>query len=213
MDTTEKVVEVLSEAEDKLAAVLRQAVEGRAYEEVAAVAAISNRLADLIDEVQGHRPLPSADSQDGSSKPRNKPPSKKRQGKEPFSKGRHRQPGGYPRFARDGDRLVKIGWSKKEGMEYEHRAPRTAVRGVASTLRSTGEREFSMDDLLPITDQDGEEIPSYQAYLVLAWFRSWGAVQKASRGGYLCHGERLVAGEVDAAWDGMSSRIPEEDPV
>lgn len=61
-----------------------------------------------------------------------------------------------------------------------------------------------MDDLLPMTDQKGEEIPSYQAYLVLAWLRSLAAVQKASRGGYVCQSERLQQVQLDAAWEALA---------
>jgi len=211
MDATERAVGVLLEAEEKLAAVLRDSVEARAYEAVASVAAISNRLAGLIEEVQQRDPLPPSHSGDLSQRPRSEPSPNNNPGNRASSKVSRGRPGAYPRFARDGDRLVKIGWSKKEGKEYEHRASRTAVQGVVSALRANEDREFSMDDLLPMTDHEGEEIPSYQAYLVLAWLRSWGAVQKASRGGYVCQSERLEQGELDAAWEDIASPDAEED--
>lgn len=207
MDATERAVQVLREAEGKLAGILRDSVEARAYQDLAGVAAISARLAEVISEWENCHVLASSASRQPLIRPRkNEAPTTTSTpaGKE-TSRGRSRRPTGYPRFGRDGDRLVKIGWSKKEEVEYEHRAPHAAVQGVIAALRTTADREFSMDDLFPIKGQEGAEIPSYQAYMVLAWLRSIGAVRKASRGGYVGQAQRLEPDEVQAAWDAMSS--------
>ena len=41
-----------------------------------------------------------------------------------------------------------------------------------------------MDKVLPIVMADKTEIPSYQAYLVLAWLRDRGAIQRQGNDGY-----------------------------
>src|SRR5438132_2134720 len=46
----------------------------------------------------------------------------------------------YPKFFRRGDELVKVGWSKKDRKEYNHRAPRGAVNAVAAAIRQIGAR-------------------------------------------------------------------------
>lgn len=111
----------------------------------------------------------------------------------------------YPRFERQRDRLIKIGWSKKDGSEYEHRAPLGAVHAVASAVVEIGKRKkcFEVDDALPIKGADGSEIPSYQTYLVLAWLRESGVVERQGKDGY-----RLVnVHEFDDLW----SQTPERD--
>jgi hypothetical protein len=94
--------------------------------------------------------------------------------------------GEYPLFCRDRDELVKIGWSKKKKAEYRHQAPWEVVLTVVRTLQdkgSTGEK-FSFDELLPIRMPSGAEVPSYQAYLVLAWLRHENLIIQHGRRGY-----------------------------
>jgi hypothetical protein len=37
---------------------------------------------------------------------------------------------------------------------------------------------------LPVHGQDGEEVPSYQVYLVVAWMRELGALERVGNEGY-----------------------------
>jgi hypothetical protein len=184
---------VLRRAEDKLAALMHEALEARAYDDVAAIAAISRRLHGIVGVSSTGNGPTAADSRLPSSSPRAATSPRKRP-------ERRRRKGAYPRFMRDGDRLVKVGWSKKEQAEYHHRAPRQAVDALMTALDRVGEEGFSMDALLPIVNEQGEEVPSYQAYLALAWLRSWGGVRRESRGDYSVHPERLLGSEVTAQW-------------
>jgi hypothetical protein len=93
----------------------------------------------------------------------------------------------YPRFERRGDSLVKIGWSKREKTEYEHKAPMGAVALVADKVRKKGAdgRIFQISGLLPCESTDGETIvPDYQVYLVVAWWRELGLLEQHGRQGY-----------------------------
>jgi hypothetical protein len=91
----------------------------------------------------------------------------------------------YPKFARVDDQLVKIGWSKKAKKEYLHKAPRRVVDALVARFVKLGAgREIcSTDQVFPLRDEDSD-IPSYQAYLCLAWLRSIGLVQQHGRRGY-----------------------------
>ena len=44
----------------------------------------------------------------------------------------------YPKFVRQGDSLVKIGWSKKDRTEYEHKAAGPATKPLADALVRLG---------------------------------------------------------------------------
>lgn len=99
----------------------------------------------------------------------------------------------YPRFERDGDRLIKIGWSKKAREEYEHRAPKAAVDAVVHRLETgtTSDQVFAIDDLMPISQGDENDVPGYQVYIIMAWLREAGVVHKRGRDGYVKNGVAL----------------------
>jgi hypothetical protein len=112
----------------------------------------------------------------------------------------------YPRFERQGDRLIKVGWSKKDRAEYEHRTDKHIASAVSLYLAEVPkEKTFRMDDLLPI-EIDGSDVPLYQAYLVLAWLRDRGLIGKQGKDGY-----QWLVGDFDepafeAAWGSTPRR-------
>jgi hypothetical protein len=113
----------------------------------------------------------------------------------------------YPRFERDGDRLIKIGWSKKAREQYEHRAPRDAVVAFVQSLSNVKlGATFAIESLLPIADVSGEELPSYQVYLVLAWLRSVGLIEKKGRDGYVMR-TRPDQHAIDSNWEELPKRM------
>jgi len=110
----------------------------------------------------------------------------------------------YPKFFRRGDELVKVGWSKKERKEYNHRAPRQAVDAVAAVVRQIGAKGklFNGDALLPLKDQsNGAAVPDYQAYVALAWLKHLGVVeQRGRRAGYTLAPSKQIDSAITAAW-------------
>lgn len=121
---------------------------------------------------------------------------------------RRTKPGSYPRFIRRDDKLIKIGWSKRNKQEYEHKAPGSVVFAIAGHLR-THTRDgklFTVNDMLPVPDpEQGGELPSYQVYLALAWLRSAGAISKHGRDGYAPDHARLTEKAMANQWDALSS--------
>lgn len=92
--------------------------------------------------------------------------------------------GAYPRFIRRGNELVKIGWSKGDRKEYQHRAPHSLLVKLRQALLDAGKRRklFKMDVLERQLSSIGA--PGYQAYVWLAWLRSAGLVKQHGRQGY-----------------------------
>lgn len=114
----------------------------------------------------------------------------------------------YPRFDRDDDRLVKVGWSKKSKKEYEHRVPKDVV---ISFVRHLGQnvgagKVFDVEGLLPVQDASGDEIPAYQVYVTLAWLRDSGALEKKGRDGYVLRDGAIFSGSIDALWESLPAR-------
>lgn len=109
----------------------------------------------------------------------------------------------YPRFVRRADQLIKIGWSKREKSEYEHKAPRLMALALARAAAEAGKdgRIFQINALLPLSDpKDGSEIPDYQVYLVIAWWRSAGLLDQHGRQGYSISNASQLHQAVESAW-------------
>ena len=115
----------------------------------------------------------------------------------------------YPRFFKDGDSLVKVGWSKKEGNEYEHKAPKSAITALAAALNQAGQRKrrFTVDQLLPVRNPtSGEDVPDYQIYLALAWLRDCvKLVDQHGRQGYTLKPGSL-AEQIETHWNSLALR-------
>lgn len=112
---------------------------------------------------------------------------------------------GYPRFAREGDDLVKVGWSKSRDDEYAQRADRSQVEAVSSWLADRGPTSapISIDDILAIRETDGSEIPSYQVYVVLAWLRQQGLVERIGRKGYAVTDTHQLGDNLAKHWNAL----------
>jgi hypothetical protein len=115
------------------------------------------------------------------------------------------RPDAYPKFERERDRLVKIGWSKRDGRTYEHRAPRNAVAVVAGKLSQLGQKGafFTVEEALPLRLEAGDEIPSYQVYLALALLRAVGAVERHGKEGYSLVNGGITPAEFNRIWDSL----------
>ncbi len=122
---------------------------------------------------------------------------------------RSRTPEGYPQFVREGESLVKIGWSKSEGKTYEHKAPKGVLRALVKALLrvGVGGGRFTADVLLPLKDSvGGSEIPDYQTYLTLAWLRSTGLITQHGRQGYSLPAGFDLERESERQWGELKTR-------
>jgi hypothetical protein len=115
----------------------------------------------------------------------------------------------YPKFIRLRDELVKIGWSRKRKREYCHKVPKRVVLLVAQRLeekRATSEL-FPFEEVLPIVDpQTGTEVPGYQAYAALAWFRKEGLVIQQGRQGYSLLQNIKLIDAVEQRWGELPAK-------
>lgn len=182
MDKTQKAAEILKEAEEKLAGIAAKASTAREYETASAVLRLAFDVKELADQTQAltagdaEPPTPVGDARLPG------PGSAGRAAKAP----RRRRKDAYPKFRREGDNIVKIGWSKAGKKEYQHKAPKHVLDVLVTKLETLGKsgRTFTMEQVLPLRDTDGNEVPPYQAYVWLAWLRSTGLVKQHGRKGY-----------------------------
>lgn len=119
----------------------------------------------------------------------------------------------YPRFKREGDdTLVKIGWSKSERSQYEHRSPRRVADLLIDRIADVANdgKRFTTDELLPLRDTDNNpngEVPSYQVYLCLAWLVMEGIIDRHGRQGYTLPNDAAeLPAKVERAWAALPRR-------
>jgi hypothetical protein len=195
-----EAVKLLEDCEQKLRRIVAAAAGEGDYISVQRIADWAKAIGALASEARSGRP--------GALNPPSDDRALARNGDRisPAAGGRRltSAPEDYPKFFRRGDELVKVGWSKKERKEYNHRAPRHAVDAVAAAVRHVGAkgRFFNGDALLPLKDPSGGgAIPDYQAYVALAWLKHLGAVeQRGRRAGYTLDPSKQIDSAITAAW-------------
>jgi hypothetical protein len=203
MGTIQDARGILAGADASLRQLMEAALREQRYSDVAEIAGLADGIARLlqgrpVEQATPHpSPVPFTLSMPASSGS----PTPKQSAKSPKSQ--------YPRFERDDDKLVKIGWSKKNKATYEHRSPHEAVIAFARHLSGTVTegKVFAVEDLLPVPDvANGGEIPAYQVYLTLAWLQHVGAVAKKGRDGYVLRRGGLGNGTLDSFWASLPIR-------
>lgn len=116
----------------------------------------------------------------------------------------------YPRFVREKNDLVKLGWSPREKGPYEHRAPKGVLEAVAAVVLAKGKtgHRFGMEDLLQSIARTkvGDNLPSYQVYAVVAWLKWSGMVLQHGRQGYTVVRPKTFSDSVQAAWQALPQR-------
>jgi hypothetical protein len=106
--------------------------------------------------------------------------------------------------------LVKVGWSKKDRSEYEHRAPRIALGKIVDAIGklATNRSPFSVEEILSLVNSSSarDEIPTYQTYLCIAWLRQRGLLEQHGRQGYSCGSPSSLKQVMDESWDELPLR-------
>jgi hypothetical protein len=116
----------------------------------------------------------------------------------------------YPKFLREKQDLVKLGWSPREKGPYEHRVPKAGVDAVASAVASNGKagHRFTMDEILKAltSAKSAEQVPSYQTYAVVSWLKWAGMVLQHGRQGYTVVRPQTFASSIETAWQSLPQR-------
>jgi hypothetical protein len=201
-DGLKQAQRILSDAEGRLRGLIADATAAQRYDDVAKLAVLARELVLVVRSAADGEP---ADTRVRSAAPGNLPvqdSAVKQASLQPRPSVAAAASVGYPRFERQGDRLVKFAWSKKDRREYEHRASAEVIFRVAELFeqRCSIGTPFLMDALMPFKMPNGSDIPSYQAYLALAWFRSFAAVESRGKDGYAVAIPNLQT-QVRLTWD------------
>lgn len=201
--------QTIRDAEESIVKMAQKALEEHDYPEATILMGLAGELHDIAVRIasppgEASRIMDTAvatvadSNEDHSESPRAQPKPLRRIPKK----------GEYPKFARDGDNLYKIGWSKADKTTYEHRAPKQVLLALLAKLRivAAKKRRFTMDQVLPLNRTDDHaELPSYQVYMCLAWLRKLALVTQHGRKGYsVSHPEKIEL-SAEKAWDRLPS--------
>ena len=205
MNLPARATEILLEAKRRLVSLANEASGGRDYDGATALLEAARRVKMVGNNGTSSAPI-AAPANPALWLPNTSPTSGPTV--TPAASRRPRK-GEYPKFLCDGDSLVKIGWSKAEKAEYEHKSPKKVVVAVAHALTAAGSkgRRFSMDRVLPLTDpEDSSELPTYQCYLTLAWMRHEGLVVQHGRQGYSLPKNGDLPTAIERIWAQLPTR-------
>ena len=196
---------------NELKAIILEAINTENYGDVASIARISTALSSFAQSVRTEAPPgdigSNASAENLSEFVRSAAqPTEEEDKPLKLSLRGHSRREKYPQFLKDGDRLVKVAWSKKDRAPYEHRAPFSVVNALIAAVRETkGEgKVFQAIDVLPLMKPHGEEYPSYQSYLALNWLREAGVISKKGREGYLLKAKAASAQKLEQLWAALS---------
>jgi hypothetical protein len=200
MDFERKAQEIIEAAEKALAALAAEAASGRDYPKAGMLLGLAQLVAgairtqsvpkqDVAEPLATKASRPSAPTNAFASATRAKS-----------------AVASYPRFKREDETLVKVGWSKSDRSTYEHRSPRAILDRLVTRILevgASGER-FTTEQILPLLDDENGELPSYQAYLCLAWLVFAGLLERHGRQGYTVS----VGGDFKDAVEGQWTQLP-----
>jgi hypothetical protein len=202
MDILQRTESLLAEVERNLAGLANEAGLARDYEQAASLIELARKIKQLAEQFK----------RCGSGRPDGSNPADP--GTVAQSVGKSEAPtrsrnklGKYPRFVREGDNLVKIGWSKSQRAEYEHKSPKRLLAVLCESLARANGKRIVMGTVLPLKDPLNESVfPDYQSYLCLAWLKSAGLVTQHGRQGYSLPKGIDLEKSVEAMWVSLPSR-------
>ncbi len=215
MDTIQKARQVIADAEAALRDLISKALVEQRYSEVKEIAGLADKVARILQsgDIQLSTSPPPSPSDtalrsmvqhvmDAPTPSYSDKPAKRVRRRIPQVKK------GYPRFVRDDDKLVKVGWSKKNKAEYEHRVPRETILTFVRHLDENVEEstKFDIDSLFPVSDGSGGEVPGYQIYVIIAWLREVDVIEKLGRDGYVIRDKSVLRGKLDEQWNAIHAK-------
>lgn len=202
----DKVFQTLHRCEAELRKLAAEAAEHGDYDTLARLGNTARTISDMASSWQS-----AAASTDGQASTGKEPAAASGDNITPrtsSTRSAHRAGAGYPRFMRRGNELIKIGWSKKDRKEYQHRAPHELLVALRQAFLDASRRRklFSMDALERQLAGNGS--PGYQAYVWLAWLRSAGLVKQHGRQGYSVVKAATFEHDVDQALAALPMQEP-----
>lgn len=204
MDHLLLAAETLQKAETELRDLVAKAAACGDYAKVVQIAS----WAQAVNDITGHKAA--ARDKQADFAYTNGHSTAVAQVKTPARSSRKESKDKYPQFFRRGDTLVRVAWSKRDKSEYQHKTSEAVLKKLADTLCTVGKdgRVFSTDDLLPIRDDDGSTVPTYQAYVCIALLKQTGLLDQHGRQGYSIPRRDDFKQAIESIWTTLPDKSP-----
>jgi hypothetical protein len=205
MEAEKRAAEVLRQTEANLRELASAAARAGEYADVVKIAVWAKAVGEIAREASTKDArVASGVEAPGAPKGLSHTPTKAANQRKP----RRGAKAGYPRFFRQGDKLVRIAWSKRDKKEYRHTAPYTVLLALVNVIAELGKdgRIFSTEDFLPICESDGAEVPAYQAYVGIAFLKHTSLIDQHGRQGYSIPRLAEFKDAVEALWQKLPNR-------
>jgi hypothetical protein len=190
-----------------MATLAGEAAKEASYDAAACLIDLAKDVADLASKARAHLDPAARASGQPAQNVQNTATTLKTTSPSPI-KSRPKR-GEYPKFLREGDNLVKLGWSPSEKAEYEHKSPKKIIPLLIAAISKMGSngRRFSMDKVLPLADlTEGSRVPDYQVYLCLAWLKTLGFLTQHGRQGYSLTTRAPIEPLIETHWAALPPR-------
>jgi len=207
MDTLQRTLKILNDSEAALAALAGEAAKEASYDAAAFLIDLAKDVANLASKGRTQLDPAAKTSIQQTTGHRATTPTFTSMAYFPI-KGRPKK-GQYPKFLREGNNLVKLGWSPSEKAEYEHKSPRKTLPLLIVAINKIGSngKRFSMDKVLPLVDPtDGNRVPDYQVYLCLAWLKNLRFLTQHGRQGYSLTTRAPIEPVIETHWAALPAR-------
>jgi hypothetical protein len=173
------ILEILKKAEEELREAIAEAARAGDYRAVDLGRSVAVGVQELCEKVSGKR-----QASEKSTEEDTETEERKRHRKI----GKRNKPEGLPRIEIRKGSLFRIGWSRKQKREYEHKVPRVSFDTIVNTMSALareGKGPFMAEAVLEKISATKEDmIPAYQVYVVLAALREWKLITQVGREGY-----------------------------
>ena len=201
MNIAQRTDNLLAETERNLVGLANEAGAARDYDQAASLIDLARKIKQLGEQVRGGSSIaPSPDPATVLNGPGDRPETKM-----PIRS--RNKIGQYPRFVREGDNLVKIGWSRSQRAEYEHKSPKRLLAVLCDALTTAKGKRITMEQVLPLKDQpNGSTFSDYQSYLCLAWLKCAGLVTQHGRQGYSVPEGIDLEKSIESLWANLQTR-------
>jgi hypothetical protein len=202
MSIIQRTEDLLAETERTLVGLANEAGAARDYDQAASLIELARKIKQLGEQFRG-----AASKVAGAPNPLDALMKLDPAGEIKVPIRSRNKLGQYPRFVREGDNLVKIGWSKSQRAEYEHKSPKRLLAVLCESLTSANGKRIMMNKVLPLKDPvTGAAFPDYQSYVCLAWLKSGGLVTQHGRQGYSLPKGIELAKSVETLWANLLTR-------
>jgi hypothetical protein len=205
----DRIAKTLGEAEKSLVELSAEAARSRDYDRAAIIIGLAREIRAMAARLEFSR-LPEVSASSVKQTGGLREPTEQGKGRRSTSaRSRRGRRSAYPQFFRDGESLLKVGFSKRDG-EYVHKAPDRVLFALVEVFAKTcgRSRRFTMEEVIPqVGTAIGCDVPSYQSYLCLSWLRSLGLVEQHGRQGYSVKKASELPQQVRARWEQLSPRV------